>query len=90
MSKEDLSPEDNAYYKRFKIKPLRVLLYLVAVIYLVLVYGVSGSQFSLALLSGAVGTFLLTQGINRRNRRLALIGAFLTTVSVVRTVVSIV
>ncbi|WP_449288036.1 hypothetical protein [Marinobacter salarius] len=46
MSKEELSPEDKAYYKRFEVKSLRVLLYFLAVVYLVFVFAVGGSQFS--------------------------------------------
>ena len=52
MNKEDLSPEDQAYYERFEFKPLRVLLYLLAVVYLVFVYAVGGAQFSGGFFSG--------------------------------------
>ncbi|MBN8240837.1 hypothetical protein JF541_16870 [Marinobacter hydrocarbonoclasticus] len=86
MKKEDLSPEDLAYYKLFEFKPLRVLLYLLAVVYLVIVYAVGGSQFSGGFFSGAIGTFVLIQGIDLSQRRLILIGGFLTVVSVFQTI----
>ncbi|MCG7199944.1 hypothetical protein MD273_09445 [Marinobacter pelagius] len=86
MNKEDLSPEDQAYYKRFELKPLRVLLYLLAVVYLVFVYAVGGSQLNGGFFSGAVGTFVLIQGIDLSQRRLIVIGGFLTFVSVFQTI----
>lgn len=89
MNKEDLSPEDQDYYKRFEFKPLRVLLYLLAVVYLVFVYAVGGSQFSGGFFSGAVGTFVLIQGIDLSQRRLIVIGGFLTVVSVIQTISSV-
>ncbi|MBZ2169329.1 hypothetical protein [Marinobacter sp. F4216] len=89
MSKEDLSPEDQAYYKRLEFKPLRVLLYLLAVVYLVFVYAVGGSQFSGAFFSGVVGTFVLIQGIDLSHRRLIVIGGFLTVVSAFQTILSV-
>ena len=89
MNKEDLSPEDQAYYQRFEFKLLRVLLYLLAVVYLVFVYAVGGSQFSGGFFSGAVGTFVLIQGIDLSQRRLIVIGGFLTVVSVIQTISSV-
>lgn len=89
MNKEELSPEDQAYYKRFEVKPLRVLLYLLAVVYLVFVYAVGGSQFSGGFFSGAIGTFVLIQGIALTHRRLIVIGGFLTVVSVIQTMLSV-
>ncbi len=86
MNKEDLSPEDQAYYKRFEFKPLRVFLYLLAVVYLVFVFAVGGSQFSGGFFSGAVGSFILIQGIDLNQRRLIIIGGFLTAVSVFQTI----
>ena len=86
MSKEELSPEDQTYYKRFEVKPLRVLLYFLAVVYLVLVFAVGGAQFSGGFFSGAVGIFILIQGIDLANRRLTVIGGFLTVVSVLQTI----
>jgi len=90
VNKEDLSPEDQAYYERFEFKPLRVLLYFLAVVYLVFVYAVGGSQFSGGFFSGAVGTFVLIQGIDLSQRRLIVIGGFLTVVSVFQTISSVV
>ena len=89
MNKEDLSPEDQAYYKRFEFKPLRVLLYLLAVVYLVFVYAVGGSQFTGGLFSGAIGTFVLIQGIDCSQRRLIFVGGFLTAVSAFQTITSV-
>ena len=89
MNKEELSPEDQAYYKRFEVKRLRVLLYLLAVVYLVFVYAVGGSQFSGGFFSGAVGTFVLIQGIALSHSRLIAIGGFLTVVSVIQTISSV-
>lgn len=89
MNKEDLSPEDQAYYKRFKFKPVRVLLYLLAVVYLVFVYAVGGSQFNGGFFSGAVGTFVLIQGIDLSQRRLIVIGGLLTGMSVFHTISSV-
>ena len=86
MSKEDLSPEDRAYYKRFEVKPLRVLLYFLAVVYLVFVFAIGGSQFSGGFFSGAVGSFILIQGIDLSHTRLIVVGGFLTVVSVLQTV----
>ncbi len=86
MNKEDLSQEDQAYYKRYEVKPLRVLLYFLAVIYLVFVYAVGGSQVSGGFFSGAIGTFMLIQGIDLSQRRLIVIGGFLTAVSVLLTI----
>ena len=86
VSKEELSPEDQAYYKRFEVKPLRVLLYFLAVVYLLFVFAVGGSQFSGGFFSGAVGSFILIQGIDLSNRRLTVIGGFLTVVSVLQTI----
>ncbi|WP_139169441.1 hypothetical protein [Microbulbifer yueqingensis] len=88
MNKEDLSPEDQAYYKRFEVKPLRVLLYFLAVIYLVFVYSVGGSQFSGGFFSCAVGTFILIQGVDLSQRRLIVIGGILTAVSSLQTISS--
>tara|TARA_Y100000589_G_scaffold311574_1_gene331050 strand:+ start:2908 stop:3180 length:273 start_codon:yes stop_codon:yes gene_type:complete len=89
VNKEDLSPEDQAYYKRFEFKPLRVLLYLLVVVYLVFVYAVGGAQFSGGFFSGLVGTFVLIQGIDLSQRRLIVIGGFLTVVSVFQTISSV-
>ncbi|MEC9387095.1 hypothetical protein [Marinobacter sp. bablab_jr008] len=86
MSKEDLSPEDQAYYKRFEVKPLRVLLYFLAVVYLVFVFAIGGSQFSGGFFSGAVGSFILIQGIDLSHRRLIVVGGFLTVVSVLQAI----
>jgi len=86
VNKEDLSQEDQAYYKRYEVKPLRVLLYFLAVIYLVFVYAVGGSQVSGGFFSGAIGTFMLIQGIDLSQRRLIVIGGFLTAVSVLLTI----
>ncbi|AHI30080.1 hypothetical protein [Marinobacter similis] len=88
MNKEDLSPVDQAYYKRFEFKPLRVLLYLLAVVYLLFVYAVGGSLFSGGFFSGAVGTFVLIQGIDLSRRRLIVIGGFLTVASIFQTILS--
>ncbi|MEX2474265.1 hypothetical protein [Marinobacter sp.] len=56
MNKEDLSPEDQAYYKRLEFKPSRVLLYLLAVVYLVFVYAVGGSSLAEAFSAVQLGT----------------------------------
>ncbi|WP_421840586.1 hypothetical protein [Marinobacter algicola] len=86
MNEEDLSPEDQAYYKRFEVKPLRISLYLLAVVYLVFVFAVGGSQFSGGFFTGAVGSFILIQGLDLSNRRLIVVGGLLTVVSVIQTV----
>ena len=86
MSKEELSPEYKAYYKRFEVKSLRVLLYFLAVVYLVFVIAVGGSLFSGGFFSGAVGSFILIQGVDLSNRRLTVIGGFLTVVSVLQAI----
>ena len=86
MSKEELSPEDQAYYKRFEVTSLRVLLYFLAVVYLVFVFAVGGSQFRGGFFSGAVGSFILIQGIDLSNRRLIVIGGFLIVVSILQTI----
>ncbi|MDM7480720.1 MAG: hypothetical protein P3W96_001700 [Halomonas sp.] len=86
MNKEDLSPEDQAYYKRFEVKPLRVSLYLLAVVYLVFLFAVAGHQFSGAFLTGAIGSFTLIQGLDLSNRRLIVVGGLLTVLSVIQTV----
>lgn len=86
MNKRDLSPEDQEFYKRFEVKPLRVLLYFLAVVYLMFVYTVGGFQFSSSFISGAVGTFILIQGIDLSQRRLILIGGVLTAVSLLKAI----
>jgi hypothetical protein len=86
VSKEELSPEDQAYYKRFEVTSLRVLLYFLAVVYLVFVFAVGGSQFRGGFFSGAVGSFILIQGIDLSNRRLIVIGGFLIVVSILQTI----
>ncbi|MFL1465201.1 hypothetical protein [Marinobacter sp. HN1S83] len=86
MSKEDLSPEDQAYYKRFEVKPLRVLLHFLAVVYLVFVFAIGGLQFSGGFFSGVVGSFILIQGIDLSHKRLIVVGWFISVVSVLQTI----
>ena len=62
---------------------------MLAVVYLVFVYAVGGAQFSGGFFSGLVGTFVLIQGIDLSQRRLIVIGGFLTVVSVFQTISSV-